>query len=261
MSDKAERLHDLIIKITRALRQIEIPQVDKVNVPSRSLWMTFEPIARELGLSGYAVLRDQFISLCNGTRTEVTIISLKKESVRESWLKCLDVISSVFDAKNFGEPSQNVFERHFSKRNLEILDSISERLQSDNSLESSRDELEAALYAVKDVIDILENSGELDSRITAILKHHLQQMELVYSQVDDFGDDVFWRIYKETFATFVQIHPVVAGIKEFDEYQSKFNIVMEKLTEKSLFGISLAADLATIGAPILPLLLAHASGS
>lgn len=261
MSDKAERLHNLATKLRDALQQIEIQGVNKASVPAYPLWQTFEPIALEVGASGYAELRDRFISLCNGIRTEVAVIPLRKETVRQSWLDCLDIFSAVFDASNFGEASNKVFHRHFSIRNLEILDSISERLQNENNLESSPEELRDALNAVRDVIKILENSGELDTRITSILKHYLQQMESVYNQIDDFGDDVFWQVYKETFATFVQIHPVVAGIKEFEEYQSKFKIVMDKLTEKSLFGISLAANVVTIGAPLAPLLLGYAGGA
>lgn len=254
MSDKAERLHSLVSKLKHALGEIELVGVHKSHISEQPLWKTFEPIAHELNLSSYAELRDQFISLCNGIRSEVAVISLRKESVRVSWLECLDTLSGIFDAGNFGKPTISVFQVHFSNRNLEVLDSISERLQNENSFESSEEELAEALGAIRDVICVLESSGELDKRITAILKHYLQQMEVVYAQSSDFGEDIFWQLYKETFATFVQIHPVIAGIKEIDEFKSKFNIAMTKLTEKSLFGLSVAANIATIGSSVVPLI-------
>nr|WP_278388451.1 hypothetical protein [Brucella intermedia] len=254
MSDKAERLHNLITKLRNAVPTVDVPNVAVKDNPNVPLWQTFEPIALEIGLSSYAELRDHFISLCNGVLSEVKAVHMRKETVRENWINCLENILEVFDAKNFGRTTNQVFQSHFSARNLEILDSISERLQSAGSVESSPEELESALSTVRDIIELMQNDKAIDKRIASILSHYLQQMEQVYSQINDFGDDVFWRIYKETFATFVQVHEKLTETENADAYRGKIKEMVNTLSSKSLVGISLVSDIATIGVSTFTLL-------
>lgn len=247
MSDNAERLHTLICNITGALSAI-----GGTNQP---MWQLIDPIAKKVGQPDYGELRDRFLGLCNAIRDEVRTMPMNKETVRANWLNCMTNISRVFDAQNFGEPSLSVFNRHFSEANLNILDSISERLQISGYTESTQEELEAALSAVRNVINEFEKCEKLGPRVGALLKHYLQQMETIYSQVEDFGDDAFWRSYKVTFATFVQLHPVIATLDNAEEIKSKLRVAAECLGAKSLAGVSLAADLATIGAVLTPMLM------
>ena len=211
-------------------------------------------MAAALGFQDYGLFRDAFLGLCNSVRDDVRTIPLQKETVRVNWLTCLDMISKVFDAANFGTLTSQAFEGHLSSRNMEILDAISERFQAAGIRESTPAEMETALSAVRDVIEEMEKSGRLDARVAAVLKHYLQQMEAVFSHVEDFGDDMFWRVYKETFATFMQLHPVIAGFDNKEAIGGKLATVWRLLTEKSIAGAAVGANLVTIGGAAWPLL-------
>lgn len=254
MSDKAERLHLLVERLQQEAQTQVITKENgqRAHLMQVALWRAFEPLAEALGYDDYGNFRDSFVALCSSIRADVTVMHMQKETVRATWLSCIASISAVFDAKNFGGTTADAFGRHFSERNLEVLDSISERFQAADFRESSSDELQDALNAVRDTIEAFQSSGKLDARISAILSHYLQQMETVFSHVDDFGDETFWKIYKETFATFLQLHPVISGLDNSEEVKSKLSIVAGKLTSKSVAGISLAANIATIGSIILP---------
>tara|TARA_R110002020_G_scaffold46782_5_gene133028 strand:- start:377 stop:1156 length:780 start_codon:yes stop_codon:yes gene_type:complete len=254
VSDKAERLHLLIERLRQqAQTQIIIKESgQQAHLMQVALWRAFEPLAEALGYDDYGNFRDSYTSLCSSIRADVTVMPIHKETVRASWISCIANISAVFDAKNFGSTTAEVFGRHFSERNLEVLDSISERFQAVDFRESSSGDLQDALNAVRDTIKAFHRSGKLDVRVAAVLSHYLQQMETVFSHVDDFGDETFWKIYKETFATFLQLHPIISGLDNSDEVKGKLAIVAEKLTLKSVAGISVAANIATIGSFVLP---------
>ena len=257
VSDKAERLHALITRADRVSRELTLAhQRSPINAYNAPLWMAFGPLAGELGFHDYGDFRDTFLRLCSAVREEVSTIPLKKDTVRASWLVCLEMISKVFDAENFPHPLSNAFQNHFSNRNLEILDAISERFQAVGLRESTPSELEAALSAVRDVIQEMQASGQLDLRIASVLAHYLQQMEIVFAQVEDFGDDTFWKVYKEVFATFLQLHPIIAGFDNKDTVSSKISVAWQILTEKTFNGAAVGANLVTIGSAALPLLAA-----
>ncbi len=261
IEDKAERLHALIERLqecatnTTMVNKMATSSAGNVHpLNNLPLWQTLSRIAEELRLEDDRALRDSFLSLCASVLADIQSIPIRKESVRATWSSRVTAISRVFDADNFGVTTHEAFAKHFTSSNLEALDSISERFRSAGVKESTEDELEDALSAVREAIGALKSSGGLDERIANVLAHYLQHMETVYSQASDFGDEMFWKIYKETFATFVQIHPVISGLENAQEVRSKLQVVMEKLTTKSIAGISLSANLATIGAALYPLL-------
>lgn len=257
VKDKAERLHVLITKMqsvsangTRSGEALGLPG----PAGARPLWEAFGVVVSAMGYDDYGRFRDSFLSLTSSIRNDVAVIPLQKERVRESWLNCIDQISRVFDAKNFGLQTAQVFANHFTARNMEILDSISERFQAASFEDTSDSDIQSALETMREAIDAFTSNTSLDPRIAKVLKHYLQQIETVYSQVNDFGDEMFWKIYKETFATFMQIHPVIAGLDNADVVKSKIGEVAKRLTLKTIAGVSLAADLATIGAATYGLL-------
>jgi hypothetical protein len=254
--DKAERLHNLIERLKEIAVNVKIndPQGRARTLHELELWRTLNPMAQHIGMEDDRALRDAFVNLCTSIKVDIQSISFKKESVRTAWLSRLDDISKVFLAKNFGTSTSEAFGRHFISTNLEVLDSISERFRAAGLKESSDAELTDALAAVRDAIEALIASGGLDQRIAALLSHYLQQMETVYAQASDFGDEIFWKIYKETFATFAQIHPIIAELENADEVKGKLQVVFQKLTSKSIAGVSLGANLATLGATLYPLL-------
>ncbi len=262
VEDTAERLHTLITKIQKVATSVLMPNKDTPagitnnhKLSKLPLWQTLGRISTELGLNGDRELRDAFLALCSSVEDGVRAIPMRKESVRVMWLERVSSISQVFDADNFASLTTEVFARHFSSTNLETLDSISERFRSAGVQESTPEELSDALASVRDVIAALKSSGTLDERITNLLSHYLQQMETVYSQAQDFGDEIFWRVYKETFATFVQIHPAIAGLENAAEVRTKLSIVVSKLTSKSIAGVSLGANVATLATALYPVLV------
>lgn len=248
-SDKAERLHNLITKMQQGLTDISIPGIGAGR--DVELWRSFELIAQKLGFEDYGQFRDQYLALSSSLKVEVQTISLRKESVRVAWIDCISMMQKVFDASNFAIPTYQVFGNHFSSTSMATLETISERLQTLGMHESAKGELENALDAVRDAIDEFGKTNGIDERILRILRHHLHQMEQIYSRYDDFGDDVFWSVYKETFGTFVQIHQVIVGKSNETELKNKLTAVASYLSAKSIAGISLAANVATIAALIL----------
>lgn len=252
MTDKAERLHSLISKLLNAATTQFVMRENGTQhtIMDSALWRGFNALSENLGYSDYGEFRDAFLALCHSVRSDIAVIPMQKDTVRATWLTCVKNISSVFDAKNFGSSTREAFTNHFSERNLEVLDSISERFQSAEIRESTNEELEQALQAVRETVEEFQASGKLNPRIAAILKHYLQQMETVFFHVRDFGDDTFWKLYKETFATFMQLHPVIAEMENSEAIKSKLTVVAEKLTAKSIAGLSIAANVATVGSSL-----------
>ncbi|NKN36821.1 hypothetical protein HFC70_10695 [Agrobacterium sp. a22-2] len=257
MSDKAERLHQLIGRIQEAAQQATLKENGQTVALSKvALWQSFNPISANLGYADYGEFLDAFLALCHSIKSDISVIPMQKETVRASWLACIKNISSVFDAKNFGKVTRDAFGSHFSERNLELLDAISERFQAAKFTESTPDDLQDALDAVRETVEAFKSSDKLDRRIAALLSHYLQQMESAYSHVCDFGDDTFWKLYKETFATFMQLHPVITEMENAEEIKSKLKVVADRLTSKSVAGISLTANVATIGSTLFQMLIA-----
>lgn len=250
--DKAERLHLLIGKINAAAVRTKIGNTPLVDVP---LYHAIGPLANELGFRDYGLFREAYIALCVSVRDHAFTVDMKKESVRDSWVACTTTLSTAFDANRLGEKTGEVLSNHFTSRNLELIDAMSERFQRDEISESSPEELEAALSAVREVIEAFNETGKLDRRIAKVLLHHLEHMEAVFALANDFGDETFWKAYKETFGTFVQLHSVITELDNAVTITDKIRSVAEKLGSTSIVGISLAANLVTVGAAIWPHLL------
>jgi hypothetical protein len=237
MTDKAERLHGLIERIR-----------DTANAHSlghKPLYQSIDSIAQILNFGDYCSLNEHYLDLCSSIKDEIYAIPLAKESVRESFVGCVTSLRGVFDARNFSVATLEVFQNHFS-RNLPTLDVISERFQTSGILESTDLEIEEALLAVKEAIFALRDAGDIDHRIVFLLMHHLRQMEMIYENYEILGDDKFWKVYKETFATFVQIHGVISSSKDEKKIREKITNAAKKLMSKSLSGVSLVANLLKI---------------
>jgi len=244
--DKAEKLHLLMSAI----------QVAAQNVGwGRPLYETFDNIAIKLGEENYGELRDKFLALCSSLKNDIAVIPMKKESVREQWLKCIIKIQAVFDAKNFGAPTSSVILKHFSPEDLSIIDSISERFQAAELYESTDSQLAESFAALKALIDELCLAKDLDLRISNVMKHYIQQLEIVYSTAKVYGDDEFWKKYKEILATFMQMHEHISGFENEKAITNKFIEATKKLSYQTACGISFSANAVTIAQAVLPLLM------
>jgi hypothetical protein len=246
MSDKAQRLFN----IATALREQgpEIARRMGTKPGGLPLWQAYQPLAEALGFEAYSDLRDHFLSLCKSLEADIQCLSLRRESVREEWSSRVRNMQRVFDADKLGQPIGPVFDTCFGPSELSALDAISERLDIEGLTESTEDELKRALDAVREAIEAMERSSDFPAPIARVLKIHLQQIEQAYSHYTDFGDEMFWKTYKESFATFAQIHPIIVKMNNSEEIKTKLNKVWEALTLKTVAGVSVAGNLASIGA-------------
>lgn len=253
MSDKAEKLQNLISRMMGTVAGLEIHNVGPAN--QQPFWRVFEPLARAMELRHYAELHENYLSLCRAVRREVETLVLRKESVRSGWLDCLDHVSCVFDADNFPERTHIVFGNYFGSVTLSTLDIISERLQQSGYRDSTDDELKEALSAVRDAIVEFENSGKLPNGVSDLLKAYLRQMENTYQLSMDFGDVLFWRAYKEAFGTFLETMKLVKGADNEADIMSKVSVALNILQNKTVAGLSIGANLVTVAAYVAPNLL------
>jgi hypothetical protein len=86
----------------------------------------------------------------------------------------------------------------------------------------------------------------MDAKILSLLSHYISQMKAVLSQYEYLGDDKFWRLYKETFATFIQVHNKILECDNSSEIVEKIKRVVYFLSSKSIVGVSLLGNAATV---------------
>lgn len=255
MIDKAERLLNIITRLLEASRSAGVMKNSPLTYWEAPLHQGLSFIITKSELGNYSTMLDHFNSLCSGIKSDIESISNIKESVKSCWFDCIENISAVFQPTNFGLSCGSVFSRHFSDYNMHLLDTISDRLQNSNVFESSDKDLLAALDAVRDALTFLEGNDKVDKRIIRILKHYLEQLETIYTQAKDFGDDVFWHMYKETYATFLQHHQIITeGIDNKEDYVNRVQAIWNSLAIKAAATLSVGANIATLTATFLPLI-------
>ncbi|RUU57046.1 hypothetical protein [Mesorhizobium sp. M2C.T.Ca.TU.002.02.1.1] len=250
MSDSAQRLLDLIAKMKTASHAF---QVENSRADKAPLWKSFDPLAKQMGLKNYADLRDHFLALCANLREQVSLVDLKRESVRQSWLATIDEVSSVFDASNAALVTNAAFSSCFADVNLGRIEAISERLETEGAVEAPKEKLEEAFAAIREAVEELESSGKIQPQFSRLFNHYLQQMEISLKQHDDFGENMFWSLYKHTFATFVQLHPVISGLDNNKAIWEKVWAAASKM-HYGLTGLSLAANVVTLAPAVTALL-------
>lgn len=247
--DKAERLHTLAANMFAAAETL---QIGGNNWNGYTFADSLPGIISSLNYESYISLNDHFLTLCHGINEDISIVVLKKESLRNSWKNYLRDVQAIFNPENFGAKAINVYRRHFSEHNLNALITISERIQTDGLQDSTKEDLKAAFDAVEEAINAISEISGMDRKIASLLRHYLSQMRSVVDHFEIFGEDNFWNVYKETFATFVQVHSTVLGSENADDIKRKIAKVIGCLTSKSVAGVSLIANVATIAAFVLP---------
>lgn len=242
--DKAERLHTLATSMFVAAESL---QIGGNNWNGYTFAESLPSVINSLNYESYIALNDHFLTLCHGINEDISIVVLKKESLRSSWRNYLQDIQEIFNPENFGSKAINVYRRHFSEHNLNALMTISERVQTDGLQDSTKEELKAAFDAVEEAINAISEIDGMDRKIASLLHHYLSQMRSVFEHFEIFGESNFWNIYKETFATFVQVHSKISGSENAEDIKRKMNKVLDCLTSKSVAGVSLIANAVTIG--------------
>lgn len=248
VGDPADRLHRLCKSIVSASTEVRI---DNNTGHAAPLWQSFEPIAQHLEMDSYAALRDNFLLLSDRVMGGVRRLELRKSSVRAHWEAAVVEIASVFDAKNFGGASGKIFNRCFNVANMATLEAISERFQAHGWSEKPKHSLEEAFVAIKGAVDEMEAATTFPAEMIRVLRHLLAQMQGAIATYETFGEEGFWRAYKETFATFVQLHQWIDGAENKTTIREKITVVGGYLAG----ALSITANAATVAGFGLPLFL------
>ncbi len=258
-TDVAERLLLLMQRINTASTEVVYPRPGYSNqdtsAASKPLFQVFDDISKYLDFGDYSKFQSLFVGLCDRVIKDVGHIDVKNEKIRKRWIDSVKIARSVFNADNFGKQCGAVFDHHFSESVRDRIEDASERLQTIGRTEAKKEELSEALDAARETLSAFEVDGKLPSEISNILKHYIQQIENAFQSYDDFGEDRFWSIYKELFATFVQTHPIIAPKGVSEDMKKSINNMAEKMSY-GLRGLSVGADLVAIttaGAALLTL--------
>ena len=110
-----------------------------------------------------------------------------------------------------------------------------------------------ALQADRDALMAFEKTKRLDECVLSVLGHHLQALEADLLAYEDFGDTIFWKNYKYTFSTFLQVHGGILPEEVRDEVKHELNEMYGKLSlGLRMFGVvGGAASIAGITLPLL----------
>lgn len=246
--DPAGRLLLLIERMNGTLNKQD--QHSNNRLGKVALHQSFEQISVLMGMSNYGELLAKFIRLCEGTKREIMQLDLKRESVRESWIRQIDQISGVFNATNFPLITSQVFNSHFSEINKASLDAISERFLTDRIVHSSCSDLKESLEIIRDTVSIFEDTEKVSPKFSKLFKYYISSLENIIQHYDDLGEDNFWENYKIIFATFMQIHDNIVD----DSNRETINQGLRKTLNRLVMSSSLGANAITIGAFAVPLL-------
>lgn len=165
-TDAAHRLHELCRNMETAAHALVVEGMRGVKAP----WFkTASAIPNELKLRSYAELNGHFMMLCSQVVLGVEQLEVKKESVRQGWISAVRTAQSIFDAGQFGLDTGSVLNRCFPPHVLATLDTISERFQASDMVESPRETLSEAIDAMRDAIEECEKSHRIPTPLMRVL--------------------------------------------------------------------------------------------
>ncbi|MGR6432560.1 hypothetical protein ACU5AY_16750 [Rhizobium sp. PAMB 3174] len=216
--DKAERLQNLCSALLGNAMAI-IPHV--ASNQSALVWQVIEDVTQSLQYASFAALQNNLRGLCEDIKVEISHLPLRKLSVRNGWMECLDVVADTFEAKHFGLRAEPHFQRHFSATNLAILEAISLRLQSEGIVESDESEIDEAVEAVQAAADAVMGAGVLEIEAMARIDHYLKRMMAIREDYHYFGEQNFWTFFNAMFSTFVQVRDAIQASQDHEIIQKK----------------------------------------
>lgn len=243
-SDSAEQLLILI----RRLKSKTSTRLDQITIGDTSLHTAFEPLAKSVDYEDYMELLTDFLALCDLVEAGIYDLDIKKESVRNRFLKRLSEIRSVFKAQNFTDSTSAVLNRHFGENSEAALDDISERFQRGDVTQSSKEDITAA-YDVMEQILSMADGADRSERFARLVRHHMNHLRHCLDHYDMVGESEFWSSYKILFATFMQLYP-----EELQKEESGFKDAMNRAYERMVHATSLPANVATL-ATVAPLMI------
>lgn len=243
--DPAHRLIILIKNIQKASKTTKNKNGEFAgNLP---LHTSLDLIARSLSLRNYISLLKVYLEICSSIRTNIDIMPVKRDSVRTRAHKNIDHIEELFSSKNFEYRTIDIFKTYFDGHALDILDELSDRFQTANLLENSKETLLDSLDEARKLVDLCLNTNQLDEKTSLILKVTLNHLSNILKTYDDFGELDFWKSYRMLFSCFMELHDKVVN----DDNKNEFHERMKSMLTKITLSTSLSANAVTLATPVI----------
>nr|WP_321462419.1 hypothetical protein [uncultured Cohaesibacter sp.] len=242
MSDQAiselNNSADVLLALIGKIRNLGSKELGRNGGNINSLLKT---VSSSLGCENTTEFVLRYYQACNHVLQDLENIEVAKPDIKKRWISKVKEIRGTFEIQMGSTDAKSSFEQRI-ERNEEVLYTLSERIQKEGGFVVSRDKMTQAFNAMRDAVQEFCKSEGISDRFKNLLMHYMQQIEAAYKQYDDFGEEQFWKLYKETFATFVQLHPQIMGAQNRDSILSKF----KTMTDTMVVALSVSADAATL---------------
>ena len=220
------------------------------NLAGRPFAEGMENLANALEFASYIELLGTYLVLVRQVRRDVESMRIRRESVRRNYLSALSDIEHVFTAKNFMRQTGVVIQDHFNSTNLGYLDAISNLLEDQEIVESSLDEMRAALSDAKGAAKVALEGEVISDRARRLIDLHLAQLNHIIESYENLGEQEFWASYRILFSSFIEIHENILD----PERKAQSKRALRAMLNRLLIGSSLAANAITIASPGLAIL-------
>lgn len=237
---------DHLLKLIERIKDAQ----SNAAIGARPMPEAMPALAQKLDFESYMDMLSEFMALAGRVREDITLLSLRRENVRNTLFNRLREIEEVFDAGNFSGPAGAIFNRHFSDVNVQALEDISERLESQGLTEKPLDQLTEAVEDAKKAAKTAEEFSELSGRARMLIKTYLDQLVKIMEDYDELGEQDFWNRYRVLFSTFVELHESIADPDGKEKNKASLQTMLSRL----VLGSSLTANAVAIGTPIIGLL-------
>ncbi|WP_319498692.1 hypothetical protein [uncultured Cohaesibacter sp.] len=198
-------------------------------------------VSSSLGYENTTEFVFRYYETCNHVLRDLENIEVAKPEIKKRWISKVKEIRGTFEIQMGPAAAKSLFDQRI-ERNEEVLYTLSERIQKEGGFTASKEKVTQAFDAMRDAVQEFCKSEGISDRFKRLLMHYMQQIELAYKQYDDFGEEQFWKVYKETFATFVQLHPQIMGAHNRESIVSKVKIAANSM----VVALSVSADAATL---------------
>lgn len=252
VSDPVERL----VHIIERMHEVSRTQRGEGNniLANLPLWQTFNAIAAKIGFDDYTDLHSNYSSLCESIVSDLKTMPITKKSLLAHHIDTIRKSKKLFDAANFGSGTGGIFKSLLTEEMRYRYMVISELYSTYNLNRNSYEELEDALQTAKTAVEEYIKSEKIPLRVARILQHHLNQLSSSLEHFKDFGEEIFWKSYKEMFGTFNQIHDIIKDAENKEEIDKAVDSVGQKM-KKGLPFISYTADAIAISKDVISGLL------
>nr|WP_321458337.1 hypothetical protein [uncultured Cohaesibacter sp.] len=198
-------------------------------------------VSSSLGYENTTEFVFRYYQACNHVLRDIEYIEVAKPEIKQRWISKVKEIRETFEIQMGSATAKSLFEQRI-ERNEEVLYTLSERIQKEGGFTASKEKVTQAFDAMRDAVQEFCKSEAISDRFKRLLLHYMQQIELAYKQYDDFGEEQFWKVYKETFSTFVQLHPQIMKAHNRDSIVSKVKTAADTM----VVALSVGADAATL---------------